>query len=232
MASVRDDSAGSEGAIPRTGARAAGRAPQWRVCLLLTESACRRPWRDVLVSALAGGVDCVQVREKSMDGRALAARVREVIGLARPRGAAVVVNDRADVALACGADGVHVGQGDLAPADVRRVAGDALLVGVSTHSLAEATDAVASGADLCGVGAMFASRTKPDVAPQGEAYLRAYLARFAHVPHLAIGGIDPSNVARLAAAGCRGVAVSSVVCGADDPGATAHALRAGLGAGA
>jgi thiamine-phosphate pyrophosphorylase len=150
--------------------------------------------------------------------------------VARPRGAAVVVNDRADVALACGADGVHVGQGDLAPADVRRVAGDALLVGVSTHCVAEAECAVAAGADLCGVGAMFASRTKPDVAPQGEAYLCAYLARFAHVPHLAIGGIEPANVAQLAAAGCRGVAVSSVVCGAEDPGAVAHALRTGLGA--
>jgi thiamine-phosphate pyrophosphorylase len=200
------------------------------VCLLLTESSCRRPWREVLAAAIAGGVDCVQVREKSIDGRALAARVREVIDVARPRGVAVVVNDRADVALACGADGVHVGQGDLAPADVRRVAGDALLVGVSTHSVAEASDAVAGGADTCGVGAMFASRTKPDVAPQGEAYLRAYLARFAHVPHLAIGGIEPANVALLAAAGCRGVAVSSVVCGAEDPGAVAHALRTGLGA--
>jgi thiamine-phosphate pyrophosphorylase len=200
------------------------------VCLLLTESSCRRPWREVLAAAIAGGVDCVQVREKSIDGRALAARVREVIDVARPRGVAVVVNDRADVALACGADGVHVGQGDLAPADVRRVAGDALLVGVSTHCVAEAECAVAAGADLCGVGAMFASRTKPDVAPQGEAYLRAYLARFAHVPHLAIGGIEPANVALLAAAGCRGVAVSSVVCGAEDPGAVAHALRTGLGA--
>jgi thiamine-phosphate pyrophosphorylase len=182
----------------------------------------------VLAAAIAGGVDCVQVREKSMDGRALAARVREVIDVARPRGVAVIVNDRADVALACGADGVHVGQGDLAPADVRRVVGDALLVGVSTHSVAEAEGAVAAGADTCGVGAMFASRTKPDVAPQGEAYLRAYLARFAHVPHLAIGGIEPANVAQLAAAGCRGVAVSSVVCGAEDPGAVVHALRTGL----
>lgn len=209
---------------------AGGAAPQWRVCLLLTEASCRRPWREVLAAAIAGGVDCVQVREKSMDGRALAARVREVIDVARPRGVAVVVNDRADVALACGADGVHVGQGDLAAEDVGRAAGDALLVGVSTHSVAEAEGAVAGGADTCGVGAMFASRTKPDVAPQGAAYLRAYLARFAHVPHLAIGGIEPANVALLAAAGCRGVAVSSVVCGAEDPGAVAHALRAGLGA--
>jgi thiamine-phosphate pyrophosphorylase len=217
MQGMRDDFAG-------------GAAPQWRVCLLLTEASCRRPWREALAAAIAGGIDCVQVREKSMDGRALAARVREVIDVARPRGVAVVVNDRADVALACGADGVHVGQGDLAPADVRRVAGDALLVGVSTHCVAEAECAVAAGADLCGVGAMFASRTKPDVAPQGEAYLCAYLARFAHVPHLAIGGIEPANVAQLAAAGCRGVAVSSVVCGAEDPGAVAHALRTGLGA--
>ena len=203
---------------------------QWRVCVLLTERLCATGWRETLAAAVAGGADCIQVREKEMEGGALADRVREVIAIARPAGAAVVVNDRADVALACGADGVHVGQGDLAPADVRRVAGDALLVGVSTHSVAEAEGAVAAGADTCGVGAMFASRTKPDVAPQGEAYLRAYLARFAHVPHLAIGGIEPANVAQLAAAGCRGVAVSSVVCGAEDPGAVAHALRTGLGA--
>jgi thiamine-phosphate pyrophosphorylase len=136
-----------------------------------------------------------------------------------------VVNDRADVALACGADGVHVGQDDLPVRDVRRLAGERLLVGASTHSLQEARTAVESGADVCGVGAMFATGTKPGIAPGGAGYLRAYLSSFGGVPHLAIGGITVANVHELAAAGCRGVAVSGAVCGAPDPAAVVRALR-------
>lgn len=205
-----------------------GARRQWRVCVLLTESLCALPWQATLRAALAGGADCIQVREKEMPTRALAERVRAVIELARPAGAAVVVNDRADVALACGADGVHVGQGDMSVADVRRIAGTALAVGVSTHSPDEARAAAAAGADACGVGAMFATPVKPGIVPAGPAYLRAYLAEFARIPHLAIGGITPANVGELAAAGCRGVAVSSVVCGAKEPDAVVHALRAAL----
>jgi thiamine-phosphate pyrophosphorylase len=155
----------------------------------------------------------------------------------------VVVNDRLDVALACGADGVHLGQDDLSVRDARRViaasmekggarvalgARGALLVGASTHSLDEARAAVEAGADVCGVGAMFATGTKPSVAPSGLPYLRAYLAAHGRVPHLAIGGITPANVRELAAAGCRGVAVSGTVCGADDPAAVVRALRSAL----
>jgi thiamine-phosphate pyrophosphorylase len=201
---------------------------QRRVCVLLTERLCALPWREALAAALAGGADCIQVREKEMEGGALADRVREVIALARPAGAAVVVNDRADVALACGADGVHVGQGDLSVADVRRIAGTALEVGVSTHSLAEARAAVEAGADSCGVGAMFATALKPGIVPGGTAYLREFLAAFPRVPHLAIGGITPANVAELAACGCRGVAVSGVVCGSRDPASVVRALRAAI----
>jgi thiamine-phosphate pyrophosphorylase len=198
------------------------------VCVLLTEASCVRPWADTLRAVIAGGADCIQVREKSLADRHLLARIRAAIEVARPAGAAVVVNDRVDLALAAGADGVHVGQGDLPPDDVRRLSGDRLVVGASTHSLDEARAAVAAGAHVCGVGAMFASPTKPDVAPSGPAYLRAYLAAFPHVPHLAIGGITAARLPELRAAGCRGVAVSSVVCEADDPAAVVHALRAGL----
>ena len=192
------------------------------------ESACRRPWADTLRAVLAGGADCIQVREKSLADRDLLARVRAAIDIARPAGAAVVVNDRADVALAAGADGVHVGQGDLPPGEVRRLAGDRLFVGASTHSLDEARASVAAGAHVCGVGAMFASPTKPDVAPSGPAYLRAYLAAFPHVPHLAIGGIDAGRAAELAALGCRGVAIGAAACAARDPAAAVHAIRAAL----
>lgn len=205
-----------------------GRAQQWRACLLLTKSLCRRPWREVLVEAMAGGVDCVQVREKAMDGGELAAHAREVIAAARPGGTTVIVNDRADVALAAGADGVHLGQTDLSVRDVRRIAGRNLIVGVSTHDLNEATKAVEEGADYCGVGAMFPSSTKQRET-SGIAYLRQFTQRFPKTPHLAIGGITPANVGEVVAAGGKGVAASSAICCADDPEAVARSLRARIG---
>lgn len=210
--------------------------PQWRVCVLLTERLCVRPWREVLLAALRGGADCIQVREKELRGTALVGRTKEVLALARPFGACVVVNDDADAALEAGADGVHVGQGDRSPEEVRRMAGDALWIGVSTHSVAEAEAAVAANADVCGVGAMFPTGTKPGIEPSGVTYLREYLHRFGTGPravaHLAIGGITPQNIAALAAAGCRGVAVSGVVCGAADPAQVVAALRSVLDDGA
>ena len=194
------------------------------LCLLLTESLCARPWQETLAAAIGGGVDLVQVREKQMTARALLARVREVIAVARPRGVPVVVNDRADVAVAAGADGVHLGTDDLPLMQARRLAGTGLLLGASTHDLGEASAAIESGADLCGVGAMFATALKPERVPSGTAYLRAYLERFPRTPHLAIGGITPANVGELAAAGARGVAVSAAICGAKDAGAVAASL--------
>jgi thiamine-phosphate pyrophosphorylase len=198
------------------------------VCVLLTEASCARPWADTLRAVIAGGADCIQVREKSLADRHLLARIRAAIEIARPAGAAVIVNDRVDLALAAGADGVHVGRGDLPPDEVRRLSGDRLLVGASTHSLDEARAAIAASAHVCGVGAMFASPTKPDVAPSGPAYLRAYLTAFPHVPHLAIGGIDAARAAELAALGCRGVAIGAAACAARDPAAAVHAIRAVL----
>ncbi|MEQ9460401.1 MAG: thiamine phosphate synthase [Phycisphaeraceae bacterium] len=200
-----------------------GRGCQWGVCLLLTESACLRPWREVLGEAVAAGVDCVQVREKGMNDRALLERVREVVGVARPAGAAVVVNDRADVALAAGADGVHLGQGDLSVGDVRRMAGRRLVVGVSTSRVEEAREAEDEGADYVGLGPMFVSMTKAKPVVAGPGYLRAYLEA-GRLPHLAIGGITAGNVGELVAAGALGVAVCAAIAGADEPGAAARGL--------
>jgi thiamine-phosphate diphosphorylase len=194
------------------------------VCVLLTERLCARSWQATLDAALEGGADCIQVREKDFTARELATRVRAVLAQVNNR-AAVIVNDRADVALAAGADGVHVGIHDLAISDIRKLAGTRLLVGASTHSLAEAAAAIDAGADYCGVGAMFPTSTKPSVAPQGEPYLRAFLAAHPGTPHLAIGGITPANVRALITAGARGVAVSSCVCAARDPAAAVRTLR-------
>jgi thiamine-phosphate pyrophosphorylase len=197
---------------------------QPRLCLLLTEGICRHPWRQVLAAAIDGGTDMVQVREKAMETRDLLRRVREVIDLARPRGVRVIVNDRADLAMAAGADGVHLGTTDLPLMEARRLTGTAPLLGASTHDLGEAAAAVEAGADLCGVGAMFATGLKPDRVPSGPAYLRAFVDRFPRTPHLAIGGIGEGNIYELVDAGARGVAVSSAICTAADPAAAAASL--------
>jgi thiamine-phosphate pyrophosphorylase len=205
----------------------AGGAKQWRVCVLITESLCtHRAWLDVARAALDGGADCLQLREKRLDDAELLSRARKLIHSAKGR-ADVIVNDRADIALAAGAAGVHLGQGDLPIADVRRMAGRSLLIGASTHSIAEAKHAVAAGCDYCGVGAMFATTTK-DRRPSGIKYLRAYLKSFPHVPHLAIGGITSDNINELVEAGCRGVAVSAAVCGATRPATVVRRLRHAL----
>lgn len=202
-----------------------GRAPQWRLCLLLTESLCRRPWKSVLAAALDAGVDCIQIREKALPDRDLLARTALVLRAARARPAgrprpAVILNDRPDLALLAGADGVHLGQTDLPVAAVRALAGNRLLVGVSAHSLAEARRARRDGADYLGLGAMFPTTTKPRPTA-GPAFLRRALrdAKSHPVPHLAIGGITPANLPALIQAGARGVAVSAAICAADDPGA-------------
>lgn len=203
------------------------RCPQWTVCVLLTEALCRRPWQDVAREAFLAGADCIQLREKSLDDRELLRRARWLVSSA-PEGASVVVNDRVDIALLAGAHGVHLGQGDLSVVDVRRIAGDALIVGASTHDAIEAERAVAEGADYCGVGPMFESALKPDLAAAGPALLRAFVEQHPGVPHLAIGGITPRNIGALRDVGCRGVAVSTAVCGAPDPGSVVREMVSAL----
>ncbi len=206
-----------------------GALRQWRLCVLLTKALCRHPWEEVVTRAIEGGADAIQVREKDeRSARDFVAHARAVRALCAPHGVSLIVNDRLDVALASGADGVHLGVDDLSVRDARRIGGPAFRIGASTHSLGEARAAIEAGADHCGVGAMYCSDLKPGLAPSGEAYLRAYCAAFSHVPHLAIGGIAPGRVAPLARAGCRGLAVSSAVCAAEDPAAVVRALLAEL----
>lgn len=208
-----------------------GKAEQWRLCLLLTESLCREhPWQRVLEQAVEHGADCVQVREKAMDAGPLLERVREVMAIVKGK-AAVIVNDRPDIALLAGARGVHLGQTDLSPRAVRELAGNRLVIGVSTANLEQARRARAEGADYCGVGPMFVTTTKhkPDLA--GPAYLRAYRA-WGGLPHLAIGGISPVNIAALVQAGAQGVAVSSAICSATNPGGVTREMVKALGAAA
>ncbi|HYE61514.1 MAG TPA: thiamine phosphate synthase [Phycisphaerales bacterium] len=203
------------------------RRRQWRLCVLITESLCRvHGWQEVARLALEGGADSLQLREKTLDSRELLERARILVQLAAPHGAAVIVNDRPDIALLAGAQGVHVGQTDLHVHEVRRITGSRLLVGVSTENMEQAVAAVEAGADYCGVGPMFPTTTKGKPRIVGPQYLKDYLRdeRTREVPHLAIGGITAENIGRLLEVGVRGVAVSSVVCGAEDPAAVCRRL--------
>ena len=195
----------------------------WRVYLLLTRSACRRPWRDVLRAATDAGAGPVQVREKGLTDRDLLAHLRDVREATAAAGVPLIVNDRPDLARLCGADGVHVGTDDLPVADVRAMLGDRALVGASTHRPEDATAALAAGADHLGVGPCFPSGTKRFEALPGTDYLR-WAAANVTAPWFAIGGIDRETAAAAAEAGAWRVAVCGAVCGAEDPGAAAAEL--------
>jgi thiamine-phosphate pyrophosphorylase len=142
---------------------------------------------------------------------------------AHAAGALFVVNDRPDVALLAGADGVHVGQDDLPPRAVRELVGDGLLIGLSTHAPAE-IDA-AEGVDYIGVGPVHATPTKPGRPAVGLDLVR-YAAAHARVPWFAIGGLDGATAPAVVEAGATRLAVVRAVCGAADPGAAAGSLAA------
>ncbi len=198
----------------------AGDKFQPRVCVLISERLCvHHAWEQVAGLALAAGTEMIQLREKDLSDRELLARAQRLVAMCREHGARCVINDRPDIAMLAGAWGVHVGQGDMPIRDIRRLAGRSLRVGVSTENMSQALEAVASGADQCGVGPMFVTTTKEKQRIAGPSYVREYVGTpsTARVPHLAIGGITPANVSDLVAAGCLGIAVSSVVCGASEP---------------
>ncbi len=206
---------------------------QWRMCVLLTRSLCKLPWDTVLREAMQAGADCVQVREKDAGDSELLSHVRTVVSAARLHGGvSVVVNDRPDIAVLAGADGVHVGQGDLPCDAVRLLVGSGLCVGVTTSNVEEARRARDAGADYCGVGPMFATTTKHKPVLAGPAALSAYLA-WGGLPHLAIGGVTAATLPALLEAepGLRGVAVSAGVCSVDRPGEAVSAMLGLLPAG-
>lgn len=201
--------------------------PQWRLCLILTQSLCtERDGFEVARRCVDAGADCVQLREKNLDGGELLDRTARLVELCGER-ASVIVNDRPDVALLAGAAGVHLGQHDLPIERVRAWVGPSLWIGSSTHNLTEARRALAAGADYCGVGAIFPTATKAR-RPSGLKYLRQFLAAHPGTPHLAIGGITPANIHEVAAAGARGIAVSSILCNAKNPGQITRQLLRGF----
>lgn len=175
--------------------------------------------------ALRGGADVVQLREKRLGGRELVAVGRELKALCASYGAHFVVNDRADVALLCGADGVHVGQDDLAIGDVRQLCRPPIFVGVSARNVGEAITAANAGADYIGVGPVYPTNTKADA---GKVLTEAKfidIRRSVDVPIVAIGGIGLNEVRPVIHAGADAVAVISAIFAQPDIEEAARSLR-------
>jgi len=167
-------------------------------------------WVQFVLAAIGAGVDLVQVREKDLPTRELLAGMRKVVEAARGTGTRIVVNDRLDVALAAGVDGVHLGTQSLPAAVVRRVAGPEFLMGVSCHSLAEARAAESSGAGYIVFGPVFETASKLQYGPPlGLEKLREAAARV-RIPVLALGGITVDRVRSCLDVGAAGVAGISV----------------------
>jgi len=187
-----------------------------------------RALAEVLASALDGGVDIVQLRDKDASAQELIAAAKIARRLCDEAGALLIINDRPELVRSADADGCHVGQDDMEPAAARERAGADALVGQSTHFPDEV--AAAAEVDYIGVGPVYATPTKPGRHPVGVELVR-FAAFHAPVPFFAIGGIDAGNVGEVVTAGANRIAVVRAIAEAADPARSAAALRAELPAG-
>ncbi|MBS6346884.1 MAG: thiamine phosphate synthase [Alloscardovia omnicolens] len=178
-----------------------------------------------ITEALDNGMTCVQLREKHMSDEDFLSEAREVGALCKRYNVPFIINDNVDVAIACGADGIHVGQSDEVATQVRARVGSSMIVGVSASSLEEAIKAEKDGADYVGVGAVFSTSTKADADYLSMDELRA-ICETVNIPTVAIGGIHAGNIQLLQGTGIDGVAVVSAIFGADDSAAATAQLRA------
>ena len=198
-----------------------------RLYLILEARPDGRDAVPIVEAALRGGVDIVQLREKELPDGELVAVARRLAAACNRAGALFVLNDRPDLAAACNADGVHVGQDDVPPAEARRLAGAGRFVGLSTHSSAQVAAAHAADVDYIGVGPVWETATKPGRSAVGLE-LVAEAARSARLPWFAIGGIDLANLAQAREAGATRLAVVRAIRDATDPEAAARAFRSAL----
>lgn len=182
---------------------------------------------DIVAAAVRGGVTCVQLREKHCSTREFVDEARAVKALLERMESRVplIINDRLDVALAVGADGVHLGQSDMSLADARKLVGTTMMIGISAESLADARRAEQDGADYIGISPVFSTPTKTDTAPplglDGIRSIRAAVS----LPLVGIGGIHQENAAEVLLAGTDGVAVVSAIVSAACPHGAATALK-------
>lgn len=174
--------------------------------------------------ALEGGVTCVQIREKDLDAEAFLEEAIAMKALCDRYNVPLIINDNVEIAVKIGAAGVHVGQGDTPIAEVRRIAGNDLIVGVSARTVEQAKAAEDGGADYLGVGAVFGTTTKLDAKPIERETLKA-ICNAVSIPIVAIGGVSKENIPELKSTGVDGVAVVSAIFAAEDIKGRCELLR-------
>lgn len=185
-----------------------------------------RPLDEVVPAAVRGGAGAVQLREKHADSREFLALARALVSRLQPMGIPLIVNDRADIALAAGAAGLHVGQSDLPPEDARRLMGENAIIGLSVETREELLAAEKLDIDYVGISPVFATPTKTDtLAPWGLDGLR-WAREHSPLTLVAIGGIHRENAAAVLEAGAHSLAVVSEICSADSPEEAARGLKA------
>ncbi|HNW25167.1 MAG TPA: thiamine phosphate synthase [Candidatus Gastranaerophilaceae bacterium] len=183
---------------------------------------------DAVASALEGGVEIVQLREKTMSAKNLIELGKKVKQLCAQYGAIFIVNDRVDIAMILEADGVHLGQDDLDVKSARALIGEGMIIGVSTHAPEQALKAVEEGADYIGVGPVFETPTKQGRKAVGLDYVK-WAAENIEIPFFAIGGIDGANVDKVLGVGAKRIAVVRAIINAKSPQKSAEEFLSVLG---
>jgi thiamine-phosphate pyrophosphorylase len=198
-----------------------------RLYLVTDQASLRgRTLADVVLAAVTGGVRCVQLREKALATRDFVALALAVKDLLAPFDVPLIINDRLDVALACGAQGVHLGQSDMPAALARQLLPPEVFIGLSVENLADVARAAGQPVDYLGISPVYATPIKTDTArPWGLAGVRQVRA-LTRLPLVAIGGIHQGNAAQVLQAGADGLAVVSAICSAADPQAAAQSFQA------
>lgn len=206
---------------------APGMSRQWLRLYLVTDqnSVAGRTLGDVVAAAVQGGVSCVQLREKQLNTRDFVAQALALKALLAPHHIPLVINDRIDVALACGAHGVHLGQSDMPVAQARRLLPPEVFIGWSVETMNDVIRSASLPVDYLGVSPIHATPTKTDTqTPWGLDGLRQVRSATT-LPLVAIGGIHADNARAVLSAGADGLAVVSAICAAPDPCEAAAALR-------
>jgi len=165
--------------------------------------------------ALENGVTCVQLREKELNESDFLKEAKQISTLCKEYKVPFIVNDNVNIAIACKADGIHIGQEDMELTNVRKLVGEDMIIGVSAHTVEEAIKAQEGGADYIGIGAVFATSTKTDVDVLSFETLRS-ICEAVDIPTVAIGGIKKDNICKLKGSGIDGVAVVSAIFAAND----------------
>lgn len=182
----------------------------------------------VVEEAIEGGVDVVQLRVKGASDREFLSLAEEIRAITRRKKVPLIIDDRADIAVAVSADGVHVGQGDMPPSTIRRLYGSTLAVGMSVHNMDELRVAKKEGADYIGIGPVFTSETKGVYIPPLGVKGAAAIAEEWGGPYVVIGGVGPDNISEIVEGNLRAVAVIGAIANCDNPRAAAEKLRVWL----